>query len=254
MALRISLILAILAGLGVIGVSQFVLRPQVEEIVATRDSNKKGWDDAEGRFKKKSKELSETQTKLTSTEKNLEDTKTQLGAMTSKADSQEKRANGLDQVLAQTRQTLKGAQEKLEQWRQTSLEPDQVRNLIASEKVLQQANAALQEEVSVFAKKNARLENELAAIRTGEVDPPVPPEIRGKVTVVDPKWDFVVLDVGSGKGLPQRGILLVSRNGELVAKVRVMTVEDQRSIANVLPGWKLKDIMEGDAVIAYSTR
>jgi hypothetical protein len=30
-----------------------------------------------------------------------------------------------------------------------------------------------------------------------------------------------------------------------------MTVEDQRSIANVMPGWKLKDIIEGDVVLAY---
>ncbi len=254
MALRISLILAILAGLGVIGVSQFVLRPQVEEIVATRDGNKKGWDDAEGRVRKKTSELKETQTKLTVTEKGLEETKTQLGAMTSKAESQEKRANGLDQVLAQTKQTLKGAQEKLEQWRQTGLEPEQVRNLIASEKQLQQANAALEQETSLLFKKVAAQATELDLFRGKSEDPYVPVEVRGKVTVVDPKWDFVVLDVGSGKGIPQRGVLLVSRNGELVAKVRVMTVEEQRSIANVLPGWKLKDIMEGDVVIAYSTR
>lgn len=251
MALRISLILAVLAGLGVIGVSQFVLRPQIEQIITTRDDNKKGWDDAESRFRKKSKELSETQTRLTSTEKTLEETKTQLGAMTAKAESQEKRANGLDQTLAQTRQTLKTAQDKLEQWRQTALEPDQVKALIASEKKLQGDKAALIDENAVLAKTVAQKQAELDTFRGKSDDPFVPREVRGKVTVVDPKWDFVVLDVGSGKGIPEKGVLLVSRNGELVAKVRVMSVEDQRSIANVMPGWKLKDIMEGDAVFAY---
>ncbi len=254
MALRISLILAILAGLGVIGVSQFVLKPQVEEIVATRDTNKKNWDDAEARFKKKSSELKETTTKLTMTEKNLDETKGQLTTMTAKAESQEKRANGLDQTLAQTRATLKTAQDKLEQWRQTALEPEQVKNLIASEKSLQQDKAALEAEVTLMSKKVARLEEELALFRNTEADPYLPPELHGKVTVVDPKWDFVVLDIGRGKGMVSKGVLLVSRNGELVAKIRVMTVEEGRSIANVLPGWKLKDIMEGDAVFAYSTR
>lgn len=254
MALRISLILAILAGLGVIGVSQFVLKPQVEKIVEEREGNKRGWDDAEARLRKTKTELKETQTKLTVTEKNLEETRTQLTAMTSKAESQEKRANGLDQTLAQTRQTLKTAQDKIEQWRQVGMEPEQVKNLIASEKALQQEKAALEEETSLLFKRVARLENELALFRGKEEDPYQPPDLKGKVTVVDPKWDFVVLDIGSGKGVVQKGVLLVSRNGELVAKLRVMTVEEQRSIANVLPGWKLKDIMEGDAVIAYSTR
>lgn len=252
MALRISLILAILAGLGVIGVSQFVLRPQIEEIIDTRDKNKKGWDDAENRFKKTKKELGETQTKLTSTEKNLEETKTQLGSMTSKADSEEKRANGLQSNLTQTRATLKTAQDKLEQWRGTGMEPEQVKALIVSEKKLQGDKAALLDEAVVFQKKVTRLEAELMVFRSNkEIDPWVPREVRGKVMVVDPKWDFVVLDVGSGKGLPEKGVLLVSRNGELVAKVRVTSVQEGRSIANVLPGWKLKDIMEGDAVFPY---
>jgi len=36
-----------------------------------------------------------------------------------------------------------------------------------------------------------------------------------------------------------------------VAKVRITNVQSQRSIANILPGWKLKDVMEGDVVLAY---
>jgi hypothetical protein len=59
------------------------------------------------------------------------------------------------------------------------------------------------------------------------------------------------MDVGTRNEVPQKGVLLVSRNGELVAKVRVMDVQDQRSIANIMPGWKIKDIMEGDVVLAY---
>src|SRR5689334_2384004 len=251
MALRISLILAVLAGLGVIGVSQFVLRPQIEEIITTRDNNKKGWDDAEGRYKKTKKSLDETQTKLSSTEKTLDETKSQLGAMTTKAESQEKRANGLDQVLAQTKATLKGAQDKLEQWRGVGMEPAQVIALVASEKKLQGDKAALMQENGVLAKQIQRKDAVLDVFRGKNENPYVPPDVRGKVMVVDPKWDFIVLNVGSNQQVPERGVLLVSRNGELVAKVRVMSVEDQRSIANVVPGWKLKDIMEGDAVLPY---
>ena len=42
---------------------------------------------------------------------------------------------------------------------------------------------------------------------------------------------------------------LVSRDGKLVAKVKVRAVERDRSIANVLPGWKLTDVYEGDVAV-----
>jgi hypothetical protein len=44
------------------------------------------------------------------------------------------------------------------------------------------------------------------------------------------------------------GELLVSRDGKLVAKVVVRSIEKDRSIANVVPGWKLGEVIEGDEV------
>jgi len=43
--------------------------------------------------------------------------------------------------------------------------------------------------------------------------------------------------------------LLVSRNNKLVAKVRVARVEPERSVANIVAGWKLDQVLEGDRVI-----
>jgi len=50
-------------------------------------------------------------------------------------------------------------------------------------------------------------------------------------------------------GVLQNGELLVSRDGKLVAKVIVRSVQRDRSIANLVPGWKLGDVYEGDQVI-----
>jgi hypothetical protein len=66
---------------------------------------------------------------------------------------------------------------------------------------------------------------------------------------VDPKWDFVVLNVGEDQGVLPDGELLVSRDGKLVAKVIVRSVQKDRSIANLVPGWQLGEIIEGDEVI-----
>jgi len=69
------------------------------------------------------------------------------------------------------------------------------------------------------------------------------------VLVTDPKWNFVVLNIGEDQGVLERGELLVNRDGKLVAKVIVRSVQKDRSIANVMPGWELGEVMEGDQVI-----
>jgi len=76
----------------------------------------------------------------------------------------------------------------------------------------------------------------------------LPPELKGKILVVDPKWDFVVLDIGAEQGVIQDGEMLVSRDGKLVAKVIVRNVQKDRCIANIVPGWKLGEVIEGDVV------
>jgi len=58
----------------------------------------------------------------------------------------------------------------------------------------------------------------------------------------------VVLDIGETEGAVPDAELLVSREGKLVAKVILRTVEKNRSIANIVPGWKLGEPIEGDEV------
>lgn len=78
--------------------------------------------------------------------------------------------------------------------------------------------------------------------------PELPP-VKGSVLVVDAKWNFVVLDLGEKEGLRNRGVLMVSREGKLVGKVKVRRVEGERSIADILPGWTVSEVREGDEVI-----
>jgi len=56
------------------------------------------------------------------------------------------------------------------------------------------------------------------------------------------------LNIGEDQGVKEEGELLVSRGGKLVAKVIVRSMDKNRSIANVIPGWKLGDVIEGDEV------
>ena len=59
----------------------------------------------------------------------------------------------------------------------------------------------------------------------------------------------VLIDVGEDQGVLPAGELLINRDGRLVAKVKVSSVQKDRSVANVLPGWQLGEIFEGDLAI-----
>ena len=63
-------------------------------------------------------------------------------------------------------------------------------------------------------------------------------------------YGFVVVNVGEKDGARENGELLVSREGKLIGKLLISSVEDNRSIANVIPGWVQSDIQVGD-VVAY---
>ena len=76
----------------------------------------------------------------------------------------------------------------------------------------------------------------------------LPENIRGKVLAVDPKWNFVVLNFGENAGALKHGELLVDRGGQLIAKVRIESLQADRCIANVEPGFELHNVLEGDTV------
>ena len=150
MALRISLMLAILAGLGVIGVSQFMLRPQIERIIEKRDYNKKEWDRTASDLKKTKKTLTDTSEKLTKTEATLEETKGQLTAATAKFEAEQKRVVGLQETIGKLNGALKAAQDDLYAWTNSGVRVDEIKGLVANVKTLQTQTEALTEENKLF--------------------------------------------------------------------------------------------------------
>ena len=83
----------------------------------------------------------------------------------------------------------------------------------------------------------------------GVEEPILPAGLKGKVLAVDSKWNFVVLDVGEKQGALKNGVLMISRNTKLVAKVKIASLEGERSIANIIPGWDLAEVREGDQAL-----
>src|SRR5688572_25955144 len=150
MLIRVFLILAILAGIGTVAVTQFMVRPHIQGIIETRDTHERNWQSELSRANKLSKDLKTTQETLATTEKTLEETKTSLVAMTSRATEQERRANSLQQTLDTTKRDLTTAQQELSAWKTLQIPVDQVSQVIESEKRFRQLTTFLEEEKRVL--------------------------------------------------------------------------------------------------------
>jgi len=249
MLIRISLIVAIIAGLTVGGLN-FV---KVKEKITTLQADLKQQTD--GRIKAET-ELASTKKDLAKTTAELKQTKTELEATTAakeKADAevaaQTKRADKLTEDLTKTRAERDTAQQDLAAYKATGVSPQQILGMNKEFKTLQDTIAVADTENKVLSRKVNRRETELKVYRDPTCFATLPASCNGKVLVADPKWNFVVLNIGEDKGMLERGELLVNRNGKLVAKVVVRSVQKDRCVANVLPGWELGEVMEGDLVI-----
>ncbi len=248
MLLRISLIIAIIAGLAAGALSYIQATDKIPALIAQRDDQKKAKDTEIAAHKKTTSELKKTAAELASTQSELADTKADRDKALAKADAQAKRADDLNVKLVKVTQDKEAAENDLTAYKSSGLTPDQVSKL---NKTIKDANAqifAINSEKALLKRSLDRANSELDKYRTPDSFVKLRADLHGKILVVDPKWDFVVLDVGEDQGVISDGELLVSRSGKLVAKVVVRSVQRDRCIANILPGWKLGDPIEGDEV------
>ena len=248
MLLRISLFLAIIAALGAGALSYFQATDKIPALIAQRDDQKKLKDTEIAAHKKTSTELKKTAAELVSTQGELADTKDARDKALAKADAQAKRADDLKANLAKMTEERENAQNELLTYKASGLTAEQVSKL---NKTIKDANAqilAITSEKALLSRTLAKTKAELEKYIQPDTFVKLRADLHGKILIVDPKWDFVVLDVGEDQGVISDGELLVSRSGKLVAKVIVRSVQRDRCIANILPGWKLGDPVEGDEV------
>jgi hypothetical protein len=159
-----------------------------------------------------------------------------------------KKANDLTADRDKIRKERDDAQADLAAYVGTGYKPEQILAMSKQYKDLDAALSASKEEKKLLSQKLDRTTAELDRYRSPEKVIYLPASLTGKVLVTDPKWNFVVLNIGFDQGVKEYGELLVNRNGKLVAKVIIRSAQKDRCIANVMPGWQLGEVMEGDQV------
>lgn len=249
MLIRISLILAIVAGIAV-GTLNFVKVKQIiTDTRAQRDDFHTRLDDTTAKLNKTTAELKRTQTDLADTKKELDNTKKDLAAANTKLDDLNKQVATLQDNLNKANTDLEDAKITVEKYKAAFASPEQALSAAKDLKAAQDKAAVIDDEKKVLQRELVRVQNQLDVYQNPDKPVPLPADLVGKVLVADPKWEFVVLNVGADQGAMERGELLVNRDGHLVAKVKITSVQKDRCIANVMPGWKLGDVIEGDQVI-----
>lgn len=249
MLIRICLIIAILAALAA-GVVNFTLvKTKITTLTGQRDDWHNQYSTTYSQLTTTKRQLAATNAVLVDTQSQLADAQAARDKAVATAAAQQKRADDLSDQLTQVTAARDDAQAKLAAYTATGQTPQQVEQLVTDIKNYQDEIAAITLEKAILSRTVARLNNQIQEI-TGGPDYVVklPATLEGRVLVVDPKWDFVVLDIGDDQGVLPEGEMLVSRDGKLVAKVIVRSVEKDRCIANIIPGWKLGDVYEGDLV------
>ena len=248
MLLRISLILAIVAALAAGTVSYFAVTDKIPALTKQRDDEKSAKVTEQDAHKKTKTELTKTKGDLAKVRTELATTKSELDQANARAVAQSKRADELSDKLAKITQERDDVQTQLASYKTSNLTPEQVLNIAKKLKDTEVQIAAIIEEKAILTRQYISTKAQLAKFIGPDTDIKLRADLKGKVIVVDPKWEFVVLDIGENQGAIQDGELLVSREGKLVAKIIIRNVQKDRSIANIIPGWKLGEMIEGDEV------
>ena len=249
MYLRISLIVVLLASAGTIALTEFAFRPKIKRLIQQREQLAGERNEEAARADQLASQVAETSQKLARSETTLQTTIQQLTNAVAENDLLRSRNNLLATDLRQANSDLNTARQQLAQLNALGLRPEQVVGLLKSNQVLTARLASLQIEKDKVAHDYENLKRSWDAVFVPPAPPPELPPVNGKVLAVDPKWEFVILNVGANDGLVPRGVLMISRGSKLIGKATLTRVESDRSIADLLPGWNVQDVREGDNAV-----
>lgn len=114
----------------------------------------------------------------------------------------------------------------------------------------------LREELEAVRQEKRELERQIAqrtggipgSVDVGEVKVATGRRFSGRVLVVNPKHNFVVIDVGKIHGLETGVVLIVHRANRFIGKARVIKVYEKMAAADLIADWMQDDVQVSDGV------
>lgn len=237
----------------------FVTKSKVDELQSSKESAvqettmaRADADKAKGELKKKDVQIAEVN-------KNLEEAKAATSAAqaeiaSAKAEADKAKADiaAKDQQVATLTAQLAAAGDKpmpVQQGEDPQVAILRAENADLKKQVTeaQQVADTLKARDRESAEKLANAEREVQRYKA----PIARAGINGRVVAVNPGWNFVVINVGDNKGASVNAPLVVTRGGQMIARLRITSVEPATSIADVVPGSMVRGqtVQPGDTVV-----
>jgi regulator of replication initiation timing len=240
--------LTIVAGLGTAYLGFFPVKDIITTTRAARDDFHTKLTEETALYQKTDKELKTTKSQLATTTAQLTETQSQLEAANTKNTELDKQNTDLTDKLAKMTARTDAAEQKLEAYNQLP-PPEQIKGIIRDLTQTKKERDAVVAENKLLVVSRDDYKHKWETIYGADAPVVLPTGLRGKILAVDPKYDFVVLDIGDDQGVKERGEMMVNRQGKLIGKVRINSVQKDRCVATILSDWKRGEVMEGDQVI-----
>ncbi len=192
-------------------------------------------------------ELQDTIQDLANTRLDLEQTREELRITQNRLEAAEQRIVRLEDDLSERTAELARANQQISQLErdkaslQSRIDDFELQVARMEEEQLEMAET-IADQQSLIEEYEAELFADESVIGT-------PPGLSGQLLVVNPDWNFVVMNVGSEDGLSLNTEMLVHRDDVLVGRVRVSSVRKQYAVADILEDWKQFPLQEGDHVL-----
>ncbi len=200
--------------------------------------------------------LADTEDDLTTTKNELSATKAKLGAAEVKIAQKEREVEDvntskgqLEQQLENTKQQLAKAAQDTRELREKidSVEFQETEDLAKKVNALTEENELIGKQLASAKEANTKLEDEVRRLKE------TPPGTRGHVALTEPDWNLVVLDIGKEDLVHEQTEFLLYRDDKLIAKVRVTSVNEKNSVAELVDGFTLDTPREGDLAVLAKT-
>ena len=249
MLLRICLIVAILGGGAVAAVNFVMVQKDIIVLRDDRDTQKTAKQAAQDDAKDKKTKLDAATKQLTQTKATLTQTQNDLTAAKAKVQELDAKSTDLSARLKDAQDKRDALQADLAKFEQLHVTPDGVLQLRAELKKTQQEIAGVNEEKKLLNTKVNDLTARLRQIFDASENVQEPANLTGHVVAVDPKYGFVILDIGFEQNVVPNGTMMISHEGKFIGKVQIVSVTSNQSVANILPAWRQGEVMEHDEVL-----
>lgn len=260
---KASLIISIIVLLGTAYLG-YLTKLEVEKKNAALKSETELYHVTDKHWKDTQAELKKTQDTLVAANKTIDDQKAQI--------------EGLDKDIANLKMEIEGDKMRIADLEMKVTERDmQIAKIteelkhpiqsdspemMAVKKQIEDLNKEVAEGKQVQAtltQQNKGLTENLAAAN-GKIKhyetPILQAGMSGHVVNVNPGWNFVVIDMGDRQGVSVNSPLFVMRGGQMIARLKITSVEPRTSIADIIPGSMAKGnvVQSGDHVVFAGVR